>query len=190
MSHTTAAQDTDSWILLRDELVGFVTKRVETIEIAEDIVQDVYLRLHRAEPGSITNPPAWLYRAARNATVDHYRTRRPTTPLDGIEHRLETPGVDGDGPNSATRELANCLKPLIAQLTPKYQTALTLVDLEGKTHTEAARLEGLSTSGMKSRVQRGRNKLGNLLTTCCSVATDTQGAISDYHPSSRCNCKH
>jgi hypothetical protein len=40
-------------------------------------------------------------------------------------------------------------------------------------------------SGMKSRVQRGRGQLRDLLTTCCAVHTDTTGAIRSYHADGR-----
>lgn len=177
-----------SWGLVRGKLVGFVARRVESSDAAEDIVQDVFERLQRSEPGSITNPQAWLYRAARNATIDHYRTRRVTEPLEATQDLADLAG--DDGPNSATRELAACLRPLVRQLPAKYRTALTLVDLDGRTQREAARIEGVSTSGMKSRVQRGRSKLGELLTACCAVTTDTGGSISDYEGSTGdCPCQ-
>lgn len=186
MTQMTDPTSEPSWTLLRDELVGFVNKRVENRYVAEDIVQDVYVRLQKATPGSILNPQAWLYRAAKNATIDHYRTRHSDQPLD------QTAYIDEDdevGPNEATRELAICLRPLVKQLPATYRRALTLVDLEGLTQAKAASIEGISTSGMKSRVQRGRTKLGNLLTSCCTVTTDRHGAISDYEiPAGDCTC--
>lgn len=186
MSQTTGPSPTPSWALLQKELVVFVNKRVESREVAEDIVQDIYLRLHRAEPGSIKNPRAWLYRAARNATIDHYRTRHNDEPIDG-KTDMALPD-DTDGPNEATQELATCLRPLIAHLPEKYSEAVTLVDLDGITQSQAAKQVGISTSGMKSRVQRGRARLGDLLTNCCAVSTDNRGAIHDYEPSQSCGC--
>lgn len=187
MTRSSNPPSVPSWALLREQLVGFVERRVESREVAEDIVQDIYLRLQRAEADSITNPKAWLHRAARNATIDHYRTRHLDLPLDSVEDLFER--ADDDGPNAATRELAACLRPLVQQLPAKYQRALTLVDLSGSTQHEAARIEGVSTSGMKSRVQRGRAKLGQLLTECCAIATDASGAISDYErPADGCSC--
>jgi RNA polymerase sigma-70 factor (ECF subfamily) len=54
------------------------------------------------------------------------------------------------------------------------------VDVEGHTQAEAARLEQLSVSGMKSRVQRGRERLGAMLNECCAVDTGPSGAVTSY----------
>lgn len=176
------------WIAIRYELVNFVNRRVNNSEAAEDIVQEIFERLHRTSKSSvIENPQAWLYRAARNATIDYYRTRRPTSNLDE-SYDSDNAEKENSEPNSATQELANCLRPLITQLPNKYRKAITLVDLEGNTQQQAADLEQISLSGMKSRVQRGRTKLGELLIGCCTVTTDSNDAITDYKPETNCDC--
>ncbi len=73
-------------------------------------------------------------------------------------------------------------------LPDDYRDAVTLVDLDGRTHHAAAQLAGLSTSGMKSRVQRGRRKLAALLHDCCRIET-TGTAIDGYTPrTGSCPC--
>lgn len=109
MEPSRSATKTPGWALLRDELVAFVSKRVDTRETAEDIVQDIFERLQRTEPGTVRNPQAWLYRSARNATIDHYRTRRQDRSL-GDHDLADEPSSDAK-PNSAVRELAHCLRP-------------------------------------------------------------------------------
>ena len=161
--------------------------------IADDITQDVLTRrLAGGGLDTVDNPTGWLYRAARNAVIDHYRLRRRHQPLfDADERWTEPEGSDG-GPNDATRELARCLQPLVDQLPPIYRDALTRVDLHGETHVQAATAAGISVSGMKSRVQRGRHQLRDLLTACCPVHTDSTGAIDSYHTDGRrcaCNCR-
>ncbi len=180
-----------AWDEARAELLAFVSRRVESADAAEDIVQDVLERVQRTDLAAITNVPAWLYRAARNAIVDHYRNRRPTTPLDESHER--TDGIAGRRdtaePVAAIQELARCLRPLIDQLSRDYRSAVTLVDLDGYTHNAAARIAGISTSGMKSRVQRGRKRLAALLQDCCAIETTPTGAITDYAPKSgHCPC--
>ena len=85
-------------------------------------------------------------------------------------------------PTTRPAELARCLQPLIEQLPAIYRDALTRVDLHGDTHQQAAAASGISVSGMKSRVQRGRHHLRDLLTACCTVRTDNTDAISSYRP--------
>jgi RNA polymerase sigma-70 factor, ECF subfamily len=135
----------------------------------------------------VDNPAAWLYRSARNAVIDHYRTRRNHASLDGLEGWPET-NVD-DGPNDAIRELSRCLQPMLDQLAPAARDALVRVDVDGQTQLRAARELGLSLSGMKSRVQRGRRDLKNLLEQCCAVEVDRRGSVTDYRPiEDGCGC--
>jgi RNA polymerase sigma-70 factor (ECF subfamily) len=101
------------------------------------------------------------------------------------DERWTEPEVGDSGPNDATRELARCLQPILEQLPPIYRDALTRIDLHGETHHQAAVATGISRSGMKSRVQRGRHRLRDLLTTCCAVHTDSTGAIRSYQPDDR-----
>ena len=177
---------------VRRRLVAFVDRRVESPEVAEDIVQDVLERLQRARPGTITNIRAWLYTASRHAIIDHYRRRQDTTAI-GSPDDLLVAGLDGgfpgNEPDTGIQELARCLRPMIDSLPHKYRQALTLVDLEGKTHQAGARLVGISTPGMKSRVQRGRRKLAESLHECCLIETTLAGTIEDYTPrSGNCAC--
>ena len=181
----------DAWASTRRELVEFIVRRVEDATTAEDITQDVFMRLHRAraEGAEIGAVHAWLYRVARNAIVDHYRTRRRLHPLPEDRHQAFDESDDA-GPNRATRELAACLRPLVDQLPNHYREAVILVELEGYTQVAAAAALGLSVSGTKSRVQRGRRQLRHLLTGCCVVGTDRTGAITHYiaRPDASCDC--
>ena len=160
--------------------------------VAEDITQDVLARsLAAGAFDTVDSPSAWLYRAARNAVIDHYRLRKRHDTLADAE-RWPDPERGDDLPNLATRELAGCLRPLAARLAPTYRDALTRVDLDGQTHQQAAAAVGISVSGMKSRVQRARRQLRDLLTECCEVHTDSTGSIHSYHAEQRrcaSNCR-
>jgi RNA polymerase sigma-70 factor, ECF subfamily len=164
-------------------LRAYIAARIGDDEAAADIAQDVILRsLASGALEQADNPVGWLYRSARNAVIDHYRTRRRLEPLDD---RLELPAdslPDRDHPNDATRELGRCLQPLVSELSPIYRDAVTRVDLEGWTHQQAAAELGISVSGMKSRVQRGRSQLHELLTQCCAVRLDRTGGVAGYRP--------
>ena len=175
---------------VRARLHAFLARRVESPEVADDLTQEVLLRLVQHENGSVEHPTAWLYRVARNVLIDHYRTRASRRRLQAADPATaamvlaEEPFADD--PQAAHRELADCLRSLVGQLAEPYRSAVTAVDLHGQSQTEAARALGLSISGMKSRVQRGRRQLRQLLTECCRVRTSPTGGISDYEPSARC----
>jgi RNA polymerase sigma-70 factor (ECF subfamily) len=70
----------------------------------------------------------------------------------------------------------------VAHLPSPYREAVTLVELEGLTARDAAELAGISVSGMKSRVQRGRAQLRALFEQCCDIALDVRRQVTDVAP--------
>jgi RNA polymerase sigma-70 factor (ECF subfamily) len=178
------------WGELRTRLLSFLRRRVATPEDAEDLLQDVFTRIHEnaATLGEVESVTGWVYRTAGNTVTDYYRRRGAfaratdafaTAPLAGSE----------DEDFAAEEELAQCLRPLIATLPSTYGQALELTELEGKTQREAAEALGLSVSGMKSRVQRGRTRLKELLLDCCHVEIDRRGGVVGYEPRDRARCR-
>lgn len=179
----TADRPDVEWAETLRRIRVFVANRTGDPELAADITQDVVVRsIASGALERVDDLTAWLYRSARNAVIDHHRTRRPLAPLPEADlwPDPDTAPDDPNGPNAATRELARCLQPLLARLPPEARDALTRVDLEGQTHQQAADQLGISVSGMKSRVQRARRRLKDLVTGCCTVQLDHAGAVSDY----------
>jgi RNA polymerase sigma-70 factor, ECF subfamily len=184
----TGARD-DPLDAVRARLHAFLARRVESPEVADDLTQDVLLRLLQHRDTAVENPTAWLYRVARNVLIDHYRTRAGQWRLTSGDPATATALAEepfADDPQAAQRELAGCLRSLVDQLAEPYRSAVTAVDLDGQTQTDVARRLGLSVSGMKSRVQRGRRQLRELLTECCRVHTSPTGGISDFEPGADC----
>jgi RNA polymerase sigma-70 factor (ECF subfamily) len=190
MSETAVVGDVEAaWRELHDQLLGFIARRVRTREDAEDILQEVMLRVHRAsgELEQVDRLTGWIYRIATNAIVDHYRKPARRELPTGWQLEVEAAGDLGpasilEEPDTAElrAELARCLSPLVERLPPSYRQALVLTDLEGVTQAEAAARLGLSVSGMKTRVQRGRRLLEKLLLDCCHVELDGRRGVSGY----------
>lgn len=175
MPPSASASASPAWESLRGELVRFVRGRVADAAAADDIVHDVLLRALAELEGP--EPPVhlrgWLYRVTRNAIVDHFRARRPTEELP--EEIGATPEPEEE--SSAERELSRCLAPLLAALPSDYREALALAEVDGLAQKEIARRIGLTLSGVKSRVQRGRRKLREAVLDCCRVEVDRRGGI-------------
>jgi RNA polymerase sigma-70 factor (ECF subfamily) len=95
-------------------------------------------------------------------------------------------------PTALEAEIAAYLLPLVGRLPSLYREALTLTELEGLTQQAAASALGVSLSGMKSRVQRGREKLRALLEECCRIGVDARGRVIECEPRqpSGCRCKN
>ena len=183
------------WSELRTRLLSFLRRRVATPEDAEDLLQEVFTRIHEnaAALGEVESVAGWVYRTAGNAVTDYYR--RQGAFARATEALAAAPGAVPEDEAAAEEELSQCLRPLIATLPETYGQALALTELEGRTQGEAAAALGLSLSGMKSRVQRGRTKLKEVLLDCCHVEIDRRGSIVGYEPRSpgshscdRCSC--
>jgi RNA polymerase sigma-70 factor (ECF subfamily) len=160
---------------------AFVARRARTPHDIDDITQETLLRLYRSAP-NLRDERAlegWMYRIARSAIIDHYRRAavRPE-PIDPehVELRMHAEQPDAPGPDES---LAACLAPLLARVPDAYRAALELTDLGGLTQDQAAARLGLSTSGMKSRVQRGRRMLRGEVMKCCRIELDARGVLSD-----------
>jgi RNA polymerase sigma-70 factor, ECF subfamily len=175
-----AGTDNDAYRALRHQLQAFIARRVESTQTAEDLTQEVLLRLVRSNADELADPAAWLYRVARNVIIDHYRTRRPASARVEASELSDSVDPFADDPALARQELAQCLRALIDQLDEPYRSAITAVDLDGRTHASLAAHTGLSVPGMKSRVQRARRQLRHLLTDCCDVQTSADGTVIDY----------
>jgi len=88
--------------------------------------------------------------------------------------------------DEVARELLPTVSALLNALPPEAREALVLTEYRGLSQRELAEQLGLSFSGAKSRVQRARGKLRELLLACCQVQLDRQGGIVAYQPRGAC----
>ena len=181
------------WYEFRDRLHAFIARRVDNPSDVDDLLQEVFLRIHQhlstvRDTGRLA---PWMFQLTRNAITDYYRaaSRRHEIPenvplnseLETQERELDL-ALDSNEPSSRQDELAPCLTPLIEQLPEHYRDAVLLVELKGLPQRELSEHLAVSLSGAKSRVQRGREKLKDLLLHCCQVELDKRGNIMDYQP--------
>jgi len=177
------------WSEVQSGLRAFIAKRVANEAEVDDIVQDVWLKMQRGLDGlkDQSRLISWIYQIARHAIIDHYRApRRRREMAVGLAADIEahqslsarTTASEDSG--QLRRELAGCLRPMIERLSGEYRQAVILVDLEGLAQQKAAAQLGLSLSGMKSRVQRGRRQLKGMLEACCTIELDRRRGVADY----------
>jgi RNA polymerase sigma-70 factor (ECF subfamily) len=181
------------WLEFHRRLLGFIARRVSDRDSAEDILQEVMLRIHR-HAGELEHSAAvggWIHQIARNAIIDYYRSapvrRERPAGMDPVPDDAPAPETVVADPRG---ELARCLAPLLERLPERYRQAVALTELDGLTQADAAVRLGLSTSGMKSRVQRARVQLRDLLADCCEIELDTRGGVTSYRPRrDPCDCR-
>lgn len=120
---------------------------------------------------------AWLYRITKNAIIDYYRKQKESTiPYEKVEHLL----MNDDLKSNMNDEIVSCLKLFLVQLPDKYKKPLEMHDLNGKKHKEISQDLNISLSGSKTRVQRAREKLREILSDCCEIEFDAYGNVIDY----------
>jgi RNA polymerase sigma-70 factor (ECF subfamily) len=184
-----AATAEPAWEEVYASLRAFIGRRVRNPADVDDLVQRVLLQLVKGL-GSLRDAErlhAWVYRTARNVIIDHYRSssvRREIASGDaediGDTSARQATDLPAEDEGAALRELAACMAPMLLRLAPSYREAITLTELEGHNQAEAARRAGVSVSGMKSRVQRGRRQLRAALEACCRIELDRRGGVVTF----------
>jgi RNA polymerase sigma-70 factor (ECF subfamily) len=179
------AEARGAWREVEARLRPFVARRVAPADV-DDVVQETLVRVYRGL-SNLTNGErfgAWVYRIAANAITDHARThaRHPLAPATVTEGAAGPGVVDAD--DHLESDLAECIALFVARLTSPYREAVTLTELEGLTQNEAAGMLGISLSGMKSRVQRGRDRIRRMFEECCELSVDGRGRVTECTPRS------
>ena len=185
-----AAETEAVWRGFFKPLRAFVLRRVHEAGDADDILQEVFVRIHRGL-GSLRQKdklPAWLFQVTRNAIADHYRARLEVGQLLAGDFEVPATAYQDSEEQSGLSELSACVAPMIAALPEKYRDALVMIDLNGMTQREAANRLGVSLSGAKSRVQRGRKQIKDMLLACCRVELDRLGGVVDFAPRGNGGC--
>jgi RNA polymerase sigma-70 factor, ECF subfamily len=174
------AEARGAWRDIETRLRPYVARRVSSAPEVDDIVQDILVKtlggLGTLRDGERFG--GWVYRIAEHAIADyaHARARAPV-PLAVDADVPDDRDAVGDEVAELQADLGQCVALFVARLPSPYREAITLTDLEGLTQKQAADMLGVSLSGMKSRVQRGRERIREMFEECCQVSVDCRGRI-------------
>jgi len=167
----------NAWQEHEGELRHFLAGRVSDPHLADDLLQEVFVKAmrHRETFCSLDSARAWLFRVARNVLVDHFRLKKEQVELpdDLAANDEEAAAVDG---------LAACIPRVLSELSDADREAIRLCDLEGMTQEAFARLKGLSLPAAKSRVQRARARMRKQLVKSCQVEFGEDGQVLHFVP--------
>jgi RNA polymerase sigma-70 factor (ECF subfamily) len=172
-----------AWRELEARLRPYVARRVASSSDVDDVVQDVFVRMHRGlgELRDAERFGAWVYRIAQHAIADNARARA-RHPLPAAADRDTAVDALTTHVEDLESALGECVALFVARLPSPYREAVILTELEGLTQKEAAQMLGLSLSGMKSRVQRGREKIRSMFEQCCEISLDCRGRVVQCDP--------
>ena len=166
------------WLKFSHPVKDFIQNQTHNADVTDDILQEVFIKIHqnlhllRDEE----RVAGWIFQIARNTVLNYFRMQKRN--LENQElHQVEIESENAFKENKLNEIVGIWLEEFKKDLAPKYQQALQLVDIEGITQVELANRLGISISGAKSRVQRGREQLKQKLINCCPVKTDQYGNI-------------
>lgn len=174
-----------AWERFHMPLLQFIRRRVPDDETAEDLLQDVFLKIHQQIETlkDLRKLEGWVYQIARHSIIDYYRSKRMTVPLETPEVFLLPDELPDD---DIVSELFPAVRAMVNSLSVQDRQALILTEYQGLTQKELGERLGISFSGAKSRVQRAREKLKQQLLACCHFELDRRGHILNYQ--GRCQC--
>jgi RNA polymerase sigma-70 factor, ECF subfamily len=170
----------------RLELFHYIKSKVRTHEDAEDILHNVFIKI-AANIGTLAEEErlkSWLFTVTRNSIIDYYRSnsRKPlvvTSDDMNIEVMLEN-DVD------STKGLDQCMGRLIALLPSEYRDIIVDSEIKEIKQKDLATKYSMAYPSMRSRVQRGRERLKQLFQDCCHITTDTRGNVLEAHSRKGC----
>lgn len=127
---------------------------------AEDVVQEVFLRVHRSGTSDIQDMRAWLARSAFRLSLDRIR-RQPMQDVADLDLATADPGADH---LAMQRQQVAQLQRLIAALPAELRHPLVLSALEELNSRQIAEVLGINESSVRNRIMRARQVLKEKLT--------------------------
>ena len=154
--------------LLAPRLYGFLIRKAGDRALAEDLVQQTFLHMHRARATYVTGADVvpWAFALARNLTIDAFRRRRRELLSDTGDLRGEALAIALDMPADErlqAQQAADCMQHCFAELPDSQRTAFELLKRDGLSLAQAAETLGISVGAVKVRAHRAYEALREAL---------------------------
>lgn len=186
MQNTIAIENIFSEIY--GKLFGYISKHVKNKNDVNDIIQDTFIKV-KTNIESLKNPAKadkWIFQIARNTMNDYFRKqKRYFENEDNYQEIYINENVFEDEDIKSKIRIQNFSEYagfIVSELPEKYRKAVYMKYIRGFSMKELAEELDISVSGAKSRVQRGRKMIKEIILKCCQVSTDKYGNIVDYKP--------
>jgi RNA polymerase sigma-70 factor (ECF subfamily) len=170
--------------------------------VADDLTQDVFLKVNRALPRfrGRSKLSTWVYRIATNTALDwlrggaHQLQSHSESLADPVRERdRDLPDRDAAGRKPAGTddvhvkvEMNECIREYVDDLPPSYRAVITLSEYHDLANQAIADILGISLDNVKIRLHRARAALKRELDTGCDLYSDEEGELScDRKPGDR-----
>ncbi|MDN4165124.1 sigma-70 family RNA polymerase sigma factor [Cytophagales bacterium LB-30] len=170
------------FITYQKQLLAFIQKRLKDSDTSKEVLNEVLMKVydHCEQVPQVRNARAWLFQITRNAVNDYFRKSQRFSSLESAPEPM------AEWEQELEQQIAACVRPLIQLLPEGYALPLIKSDLEGIPQQQIAEEMGLGLSAVKSRIQRGREKLKAQFHECCIIEQDKQGKIVDFQIKKGC----
>ena len=148
----------------RDKVFRLTFSMLRTRATAEDITQEILVRVWRALPGygAQASLSTWIYAISKNACLSELRKRRPVVSIDDDEGSYDAQ-LAALGSNDADDSATVSVTQLLDQLPERYRQAVTLFYMEDKSYEQTAASLGLPLGTVKALLHRARKRLTELV---------------------------
>jgi RNA polymerase sigma-70 factor (ECF subfamily) len=163
------------WNEFSGQIRGYLLKKVKVEDDADDLLQEIFIKIH-SNLGQLQDEQKltpWIYQIVRNSLTDYYRKRNVDTSELDEENTASLEIETDDDIYSAC--VSGCLKVFIDRLPENYKEPLVLSDIKEIKQKDIAEQMELSYSGLKSRVQRGREMIKEMFLDCACISQDKHG---------------
>jgi len=189
----THAYQTDQidqiWRDFHRQLYAFIIKRVNCHYTAQDILQEVFIKVHTKLPQLKDKEKltSWLYQICRSTIIDQIRQQTNVNISDSTGSELDI-ALEQSSNAKELAEISRCMAILLEQLPENQKTLLQDTELNGMRQQHAADKYQLTLSATKSRIARGRQALKNKLSQCCTF--EFTGDDIEHVCKNQCGCQH
>ena len=175
----------DIWIIFEDRLKSFIRTKISDEMAAEDILQEVFIKIHSnidtlKDDSKIQS---WIFQITRNSMNDYFRSIKKAN-----QHLPIPEEVEEDNSSDLMADTLKDMVKMMDELSSEDCEALCLTELGGMSQKDYAKKTGISYSGAKSRIQRAKIKLKDLLMKCCHYQFDKYGTVIGLYPANCCCC--
>ena len=166
-----AAAFRELYAAIAPRLLGYLMKMAKSRALADDLLQQTFLKVHRARAAYVrgADPTPWIYAIAHRTFIDEVRKKKRA--VVGVADGDEVPEVaagltgeaDGTRDEPPDPELTKAALEALEDLPTGQREAVVLTKLDGKSVAEAAEIAGTTVGAMKVRAHRGYEALRKLL---------------------------
>jgi RNA polymerase sigma-70 factor, ECF subfamily len=173
------------WVEMHGKLLAFIMKSIPDKAIAEDILQDVFVRIHEKinTLADDTKMKAWIYQITRNLITDYFRAQKKEKPVLADDTNRAENSEKTELMEEAEQDIINFMDAMPAE----HCDPLCATEIDGMSIKDYAEKRGISYTAAKSRVQRSRRMLKEIMLNCCEYQFDKYGTVISITPKRCCN---